>query len=875
MKKVLILVTLFLSVFTLWAQPDRAVKPIKDASLKYSNQQASLPIIVYQKSSGMEKLSAQEVRRYLYLRTGKIALIKEIASAKEIPPYAIVLAKNDGVLHKADVELSTESYQLKTVGNRLFITGGSENALLYGSYKFAEHLGIRFYLHGDVIPDKQTGLFALPELNEIHTPLFATRGIQPFHDFPEGPDWWTLNEYKAILAQMPKMGMNFIGFHNYPHPEPMIWIGLKSDINSDGSVKTAYPARHFHTMENGWGYAAKSTSDYSFGAADWYPKDVYGPVYMDNRTSSHPTSHEDGLLPPLADEQLMADLFNDAGKFFGEAFTYAHKMGVKVALGTETPLSVTAPVRERLQKMNLNPADSSVIRQLYEGMFTWVQKHYPADYYWLWTDEGWTAGGDTQQKVDNVLSDMQLALLALNNVKPDFGLATCGWVLGPKQDRALFDNYLPKDVPFSCINRNVGFTTIDPGFAAINGRSKWAIPWMEDDPGMIIPQLWVGRMRYDAADALAYGCDGLIGIHWRTQSIAQNISALAQAGWNQTGWNPTPSKKMTSAEALENSKRQTRDLDASTYYADWARSEFGEEAAEQLAALFTNLDGTEPSESQVERQGRLPRPSMWVEGPGGLKAINTQASDWTEQSKDYAFVDEMESIRPRIKGSGNLARFDYWLNTFRYLRAMGELNCTVGTYAKKAKEVRELTDSLKRTEQTKNELLPLRIQSVQQLREVHRYLFAFISTYGELGNLTNWQQHLMDVHFDRPAKELTAWLGTELPAEALPDKNPVYSARIIAPELRTAINSGENFNMQVIITEVSPAKAILKYRMLGEKKYKTLALQNVGRCVYQVNIPTNSISGDFEYYIEVENKTGGTMYFPATAPTINQTVVIW
>ncbi|GHT22592.1 hypothetical protein FACS189430_04610 [Bacteroidia bacterium] len=804
------------------------------------------------------------------MRTGELADIQEIFSAEEIPAHAIVLATNDGVLHKADAELSAEAYQLKTDGNRLFITGGSEQALLYGSYKFAEHLGIRFYLHGDVLPDKQLKSFTLPDLNEVHTPLFATRGIQPFHDFPEGPDWWTLNEYKAILAQLPKLGMNFIGFHNYPHPEPMVWIGLESDINADGSVKTAYPARHFHTMENAWGYAAKSTGDYSFGAADWYPKDIYGPVYMDNRTATIPGSWGVSAI----DEQTSIDLYNATGKFFGEAFTYAHKMGVKVALGTETPLSVPGHVRKRLQDLNLNPADSSVIRQLYEGLFTWVQKHYPADYYWLWTDESWTWSGNSQQQLDRILSDMQSALRALNNVQPDFGLATCGWVLGPQQDRTLFDNYLPKDIPFSCINRAVGFTPIDPGFAAISGRSKWAIPWMEDDPAMIIPQLWVGRMRHDAADALAYGCDGLIGIHWRTQSIAQNIAALAQAGWSQTGWNPTPDKKMTPEEAVQNAKRHERDMDASSYYADWARSEFGEEAAQQLTVLFTNLDGTEPSERQDERQGRLPRPSTWVDGPGGLKAINTPTPDWTQQSKDYAFVDEMEALRPLIKGKGNLARFDYWLNTFRYLRAMGELNCTTGAYIAKAKEIRELKDSLQQQERAKNELLPLRIQSIGQLREVHRHLFAFISTYGELGNLTNWQQHLMSVHFDKPARELTTWLGKELPAEALPDQTPVYPSRIVAPELRTAIESDENFNIQVIITEASPAKAVLKYRLLGEKKYQAVALQSVGRCVYQADIPADRITGDFEYHIEVKKQAGKTMYFPPTAPEINQTVVV-
>jgi hypothetical protein len=48
-----------------------------------------------------------------------------------------------------------------------------------------------------------------PDLNEMGSPLFELRGIHPFHDFPEGPDWWNEDDYKAIISQLPKMRMNF------------------------------------------------------------------------------------------------------------------------------------------------------------------------------------------------------------------------------------------------------------------------------------------------------------------------------------------------------------------------------------------------------------------------------------------------------------------------------------------------------------------------------------------------------------------------------------------------------------------------------------------------------------------------------------------
>ena len=88
-------------------------------------------------------------------------------------------------------------------------------------------------------------------MDEIGRPLFDRRGIQPFHDFPEGPDWWGAEAYKAILAQLPKLRMNFFGLHTYPEggvgPEPLTWIGPPGELNDDGTVQASYPSRHFAT----------------------------------------------------------------------------------------------------------------------------------------------------------------------------------------------------------------------------------------------------------------------------------------------------------------------------------------------------------------------------------------------------------------------------------------------------------------------------------------------------------------------------------------------------------------------------------------------------------------------------------------------------
>lgn len=482
-------------------------------------------------ASFMEELAASEIRRYLYQRTGVLAPIVSY-SPRQADASAIVVARKDRPLAAGKGEtLLAQQYLLQTTDHgaykHIWIIGGDGAGTLYGAYRFAEHLGVRFYLHGDLIPDERIEP-QLPDLNETGKPLFETRGIQPFHDFPEGPDWWNEEEYKAILSQLPKLRMNFFGLHTYPenrpNAEPTVWIGLERDFTSDGNVWQSYPSSYQNTLRGNWGYTAKKTSDYTFGADLLFEFDAFGPDVMGTS------------LPSPTTPEASNNVFNRTGRMLREAFCHARRLGVKTCVGTETPLIVPEWLKERLRSLGKDPTNPSVIRELYEGMFRRIMAAYPIDYYWFWTPEGWIWQGVGEEEVAATKMDMQAAIQAAENVDAPFTLATCGWVLGPESDRALFDRILPKTMPMSCINREVGKAPVQPAFAKIKGRPLWAIPWLEDDPALLNAQLWVGRMRADAVDAFRYGCSGLLGIHWRTRILAPNVSALAAAAWEQGDW---------------------------------------------------------------------------------------------------------------------------------------------------------------------------------------------------------------------------------------------------------------------------------------------------------------------------------------------------
>ena len=161
-------------------------------------------------ASGLEALAAREVRRYFYVRTGRLLPIEPEAAGPAIAvgrrDRAFVRSADPRLTARLDA-LAPQERLLVTVRRQgraaLLVTGGDEAGVLYAAYRFAEHLGVRFGLHGDTIPDEKRPS-VLPDIDEAGRPLFAIRGIQPFHDFPEGPDWWSRDDYKAVLGAAPQ-----------------------------------------------------------------------------------------------------------------------------------------------------------------------------------------------------------------------------------------------------------------------------------------------------------------------------------------------------------------------------------------------------------------------------------------------------------------------------------------------------------------------------------------------------------------------------------------------------------------------------------------------------------------------------------------------
>ena len=758
-----------------------------------------------------DELAAREVRRYVYLRTGEHPpLDSEDPLTTPLLERIVIEARED-----AGHEVAVEDGAQRVIR----IRGKTVEDRLHGAYTFAQQLGVRFGSSGDRVPPRRLPADTpLPVYAQnLADPMFTSRGLQPFHDFPEGPDWWNGNQYKSVVSQVSKMRMNFIGLHTYPYAkqqataknEPTVFVGTKDDINDDGTVKPAssYVTSYANTMRAFWGHEPVPTSNYSWGSSEIFPTDCWSPV------------QKESICPFPTTPDSAAQFFDDITDMLEDAFSYAKTIGVDSCVGTETPLS--AP-----------KANTSY--DYYTGMFTRLQKRMPSlSYYWVWTPEAWEWGNMNSSNpiFTDAIKDLDAAMQAKKDLNATFKMTTNGWVVGPLPDRSIFDKELSTDWDaITSIDLNTGHSAVDPSYAQITRHAKWVIPWMEDDPDMSAPQLWVERTLQHMEDAQKYGCTGLLGIHWRTKIVSPQIEAMAAKSWNAS-------------------------LQSEDFWQDWAVSQFGSIVASEAASVFISVDST-----------KMPIVESWDNGPGMMKPSLTQCN-----STPFAFADRLAALTNKTGNPAHEENLRYWVETFLFMKAMAATECVWYYFNDAMKAVAQAPTPEGQRQLAIKIAVPQREQLVANCTQMMTHMLNTVSTPGELGTLMNLETRSMWQALELPGRTLLKYLQLPaLPANLTAPKAFTGTHRIVVPTVRTAMTKQEgSVDLDVLFLSDKPADGLQIFtRCSGATAWEGTAATHVSRQVYKVSVPTPQC--DFEWYL---GEAAGGLVYPVGGADSPVTVV--
>ena len=821
--------------------------------------------IVYpEDASGVERLAAQEVRRYVYLRTGELLPLQPRSSLSAGGDVIVVGSEESSLVASAAPAVNVppeegafviRSRSSDAVPGRtlLLIAGHDDIGTLYGAYRFAEHLGVGFGLAGDAIPDGTIAL-QLDGYDEVAVPRFQTRGVLPYHDFFPGPDGWTQDDYLTVISQLPKLGMNFIGFHTYmtrygnqwmrdndyrTGPEPTVWVGLPEDVNPDGTVSWAYPATYAHThRERAWAFSTWDAGEFAAGSADLFASDGAGAPLVGSE------------VPKTVAESTA--VFNRFAAVFDEAFGLAGELGVRTALGTEVPLGLepagrgdidpprdwvrgmTRELKARIEERGDDPADPAVVREVYRGIFERIMRAHPLDYYWLWSYEIWSANPDgpgvTREQVRAIEADIGIAQEVLEELGDPFRLAHAGWILGTAENPAELESAYPASVPFySSWGEADGYGELSPE------RVKWPGIHLEQDWGLLQWQGGVYAAWEDIVAAQAVDAEGSIANIWRTTMLDPNIAGVKDLHWAYGTSSSPPRRAITGDKWVWMEE----------LYRDWAQRQFGPEVAGEAAATLAEYDG------------QVPTPTGWTEwGPG---EVLSSSRPWRRVRREYAFVEEFEALRSDVVGAANLERFDYWLKTLQLMREMAEFGTVRGDFERMMRRDRH--------ERALEEMIELaRLHERITTLQLERARNA--SDSGEIiqFQLVNWKATILDRYED----ELRRGLGRPIPPEAYPASKYLGDPRVFVAPARTSVREGEPLPITATVLGVDAVPRV-HLRLLGKTQFEELAMRQVAEAVYTLEVPPQA--GDFEYHVSV---TGGgeSLVWPVTAPERNHTVIV-
>ncbi|NIA13018.1 MAG: hypothetical protein GWP08_02975 [Nitrospiraceae bacterium] len=502
------------------------------AILTASGWAIAAPVIyVGTDASALERFAASELQRYCYAVDGKLLAI-ENAMGVQSSATGFVLG-TPGTLPRVGEdwpfgldEPAAEGYVLHTIsdgGRKLIVVAAPTPAgVQNGVYGLLERFGFGFYLGGDTLPAKLPSIAgAVSEgIHLSQSPAFSVRGSLPWYNFFNSPTAWELADHKAFIDQLAKMRCNFVGFHAYDTEPFAAYEFGDALVGGEPLVNTSKPT---------WGTRPMATGDFLAGTGQFFARDYFGAAssHMDNRVQSIAAAKD----------------------VLRQSLRYAKDRGMQVCLGFE---------------LRGDPFDPDTQSRFEARLKSLLQDYPMLDYVWLWEPEAmavspggepaartpwhtaterWSEAFADVPEADRRAEAVRLSLFAwqarrvMEAVRPDVDLVLSGWGGDQWLHYSDFfpgmDQILPEDVVFSALDNIRVTPTVSDAYGAVSkDRPRWPILWFEFDGDQWMPQPNLRETAGACRDALDKGCQGLLGIHWRTRAVEEAAAFCAQFAWD-------------------------------------------------------------------------------------------------------------------------------------------------------------------------------------------------------------------------------------------------------------------------------------------------------------------------------------------------------
>jgi hypothetical protein len=810
--------------------------------------------IVREPHSGFpEQLASCELARGLR----NLGLVREPVQAflgeSAQPASGIVFSlsvKKEAFKHPEAYEISHEFAGGKA--SRVRLTAATPQAVPYAVFDFLERQGAFFGLDGEVYPLDPARALNLPPAGHPWQaqPRFGARGLVPWPDFLNCITIYNREDWRAYLEAMVRMRFNTLGVHVYSGANQ--WAESFLSFEYAGAGHLAYTDT---SATNRWGYLPERTSRYGMGAPDFFADEVFGSEVTTKARSCWEA------------EEL-------AQQLWGEALKYAKQLGIRTGVGFEpyqvpdeiyraTPPEAYYKSGEgKIPGPRIDP-ESVAAKDILEARLGRLLEAYPTlDYVWLWEDEG-MSWESQKQNVPLSVTPFKQAYDFLKRHAPEKRLVISGWG-GVSRHFAQFHKALPEEIIFSSLSDNLGWDPVSEEYGKLEGRERWPIPWLEDDPAMWLPQFHVARFVRDMDLAEQYGCQGLLGIHWRHRIM--DIDGGFQAGYS---WNKelTPTRffqGFASAQArepraaklakvLEDTDRDRLVLCSWTGQVKDGHSEIHEYSGDYDEA-FQFWDGYEPPESVKQSQAEVAKQ---------LRALTDSASSPAERERLNYLTRFVEFLTPYSE-SWSLA---FHLN--QKLQQASELK-----KQNKADEARNLMVT---------EGVPLWLKLAPLVREALLDYQEIVSTRNDLGQLASMHNKYERLALYRLRASMKEFLG-ELPPETerlfAEARQPDAKAkpRAFVPTRPTVLRKGELARISAVVPGAGQAARVTLFtRAKDSDTWSSSPMSLVRRRTYAGEIRWQEGGPLMDYYVQAEIETGGVkkaLTSPPEAPGRFYTVTL-